>query len=155
MIFPTGGGKKPEQRRAPTPSNDVDYLAEQARNKVVGDGGESLVVAHERKKLIDAQRPDLAELVEKMLDGTGYDVRSYDEDGEELHIEVKTTTGGINAPFFLSRNEWLYATDRKNPFIIYRLHNYNAELNTADFFIVDDAEVQLDPVPEVYKVYRK
>jgi|GEM_PF-4103730 len=155
VLFPAGGGKKPEQRRAPTPSNDVDYLAGQARNKAIGDGGESLVVAHERKKLIDTERPDLAELVEKMLDGTGYDVRSYDEDGVELHIEVKTTTSGINAPFFLSKNEWLYATDRQNPFIIYRLHNYNTELNTADFFIINNPEGQLDLVPEVYKVYRQ
>jgi hypothetical protein len=38
-------------------------------------------------------------------DGFGYDVLSFEPDGRERFIEVKTTAFGAMVPFFVTRNE--------------------------------------------------
>ena len=38
-------------------------------------------------------------------DGLGYDILSYETDGRERFVEVKTTGFGEMTPFFVSRNE--------------------------------------------------
>jgi hypothetical protein len=38
-------------------------------------------------------------------DGAGFDVLSFEPDGRERLIEVKTTNGTAATPFFLTRNE--------------------------------------------------
>ena len=38
-------------------------------------------------------------------DSAGYDVRSFNVDGTERHIEVKTTGGPATNAFFISPNE--------------------------------------------------
>lgn len=35
----------------------------------------------------------------------GYDILSYTNKGQELHIEVKTTPGTVDTPFYISKNE--------------------------------------------------
>ena len=40
-----------------------------------------------------------------MGDGLGYDIISFDENGEELYLEVKTTNADRTTPFFISQNE--------------------------------------------------
>jgi hypothetical protein len=61
----------------------------------IGLEGERYVYEHERRKLKRASRPDLAARVEMVsVSGSdwGYDIRSFEKDGTELHIEVKATT---------------------------------------------------------------
>ena len=54
-------------------------------------------------------RNDLAESVRWVSDldgdGAGYDIRSFEPDGSERLIEVKTTNGWDRTPFHISRNE--------------------------------------------------
>lgn len=107
---------------------DFALLAEAKRE--TGRRGEELIVAHERRRLLEAGRADLAARVEHVAvtqgDGLGYDVRSYDLEGRELLIEVKST-GGNDTSFFLSVNE--LETSRKNPetFRIYRVVNLDSD----------------------------
>jgi hypothetical protein len=42
-------------------------------------------------------------------DGAGFDIASFDPDGRERFIEVKTTNGAATTPFFLTRNEMAVA----------------------------------------------
>jgi len=50
----------------------------------------------------------LAERIEHIAltegDGIGYDIRSFERDGSDRFIEVKTTAYGKQTPFFVSRN---------------------------------------------------
>lgn len=45
-------------------------------------------------------------------DGAGFDVLSLDALGEERLMEVKTTNGAAQPPFFITRNEMAVATER-------------------------------------------
>lgn len=59
-------------------------------------------------------------------DGLGYDIRSFETDGRERFIEVKTTTFGERTPFFVSANEVRFAHDHPAQFKLYRLFDYRA-----------------------------
>lgn len=73
----------------------------------------------------------------------GYDILSLDEKGEELYIEVKTTTRSQedkNARmFFISNNEIDVFSNNKNKYKLYRVYNIE---NDATFEILDLNKVQ-------------
>lgn len=63
--------------------------------KLIGDIGEKYVYEREVRKLIAVNREDLAECVNADIakdHNNGYDILSYTETGEELHIEVLEAT---------------------------------------------------------------
>jgi hypothetical protein len=98
-------------------------------NRALGLAGEEHVYEHEQRKLFDAGRRDLARKVRWVSqadgDGLGYDVRSYEQDGRERWIEVKTTRGGNATPFYLTRNENEVAKERPDTFRLYRLYDFS------------------------------
>lgn len=122
---------------------DRDYLNEHEQRITIGTFGEELVLAYERKKLNDLKRSDLAKKVEKVKDGCGYDIRSYNKDGNEKHIEVKTSTNGINTTFEMSFNEWSYMKKFPDNYFIYRLFNYSLAENVAEFYILENPKDEL------------
>jgi hypothetical protein len=103
-----------------------DPMERDYRNRSLGKAGESFVVDLERRKLADADRPDLARRVRWIAaedgDGAGYDVLSFDAGGRARLIEVKTTNGSARTPFYLSRNEREVAIERPAEWRIYRVH---------------------------------
>ena len=54
-------------------------------------------------------------------DGLGFDVLSFDRDGTEKFIEVKTTKQGKHWPMLLSRNERDFSREEAPRFHLYRL----------------------------------
>ena len=91
--------------------------------------------------------------------GIGYDVRSFDENGNVKKIEVKTTNGPNTTEFILSENEVKVMRESKQnneKYCIYRLYNYDKQNNNADFYIIDgDVEKQLEMENYSYKVTLK
>jgi len=75
-------------------------------------------VRHEQATLRRAGREDLAEKVRWTSvqdgDGHGFDIASFETDGRERLIEVKTTNGWERTPFHISRNELAVATTRRD-----------------------------------------
>jgi hypothetical protein len=106
----------------------LDYARIEAANRHVGKLGEEFVVTLERQRLLDASRPDLAGLVncvsETIGDGLGYDVASFETDGCQRYIEVKTTRYGKETPFFLTANELRFSQDHSDQCDLYRVFNY-------------------------------
>lgn len=104
-----GVGRKPRSADVKRLIRDFDPAARDAQNRVIGDAGEERVLAYEIARLQQAGRSDLAREVQwtsRILgDGAGYDIRSFNLRDEERFIEVKSTSGAITAPFYLSRNE--------------------------------------------------
>jgi hypothetical protein len=96
------------------------------RNRQLGRAGEKFVVDLERHRLSAAGRSDLAREVRWTAmedgDGAGFDVASFDPDGRDRLIEVKTTNGAARTPFFLTRNEIAVAGERSEHWHLYRLH---------------------------------
>ena len=105
-----------------------DYLILAKENSVLGESGEAFVVHLERRRLTTVNRADLALRVEHVArtvgDGLGYDVLSFQEDGSELHIEVKTTRYGAGTPFFVSSREEAYSRESPETFCLYRVYNW-------------------------------
>jgi hypothetical protein len=122
---------------------EKDYLAEHQERILIGTAGEELVIAYEKSYLKSKGKIELAERVDKMKDGVGYDILSFFEDGTEKHIEVKTTIGNIDKPFDISLNEWMFMRKHPNGYFIYRLFNYSEKENIAEFYILDNPKEQL------------
>jgi hypothetical protein len=106
-----------------------------ARNRVLGLAGEELVLEAERHRLKSAGRPDLADKVIHVSlvegDGAGYDIRSFDEEGEERHLEVKTTRSGIASGFFLSPNEIAFSDAHPTTFVLIRVFDYDPDTKSG------------------------
>lgn len=134
---------------------DLDFIEKNIEDKSLGDAGEDIVKNHEINILKNKGLFDLASKVSIRKDGEGYDVLSFNENGQEKFIEVKTTRGDEKTPFFLSINEKLFYENNRGKYCIYRLYNYNDERNTADFFEVSSLEENLLFQPMSFKVYVK
>lgn len=123
----------------------VDYVLRDQRNRTLGRKGEYVVAAYERKTLTDAGRSDLAnrvEIVSETLgDGLGFDVRSFDVFGAEKHIEVKTTSGPANTPFFMTGAEREYASRCSVRYFIYRVFGFDAAPSEVFFFSISDDQL--------------
>ena len=93
--------------------------------------GEERVLAHERANLVAAGRTDLAERIRWVShldgDGAGYDILSFEKDGRNRLIEVKTTNGWERTPFHISRNELNVAEARRDDWHLVRLWNFARE----------------------------
>lgn len=85
--------------------------------------GEQYVLETERKRLRKLGREDLASLVEwtsQISVNHGYDIHSFEEDGEDRLIEVKSTSG-TGKSFDISINEWETAKEYGVKYHIYRV----------------------------------
>lgn len=105
-----------------------DYLEREARNRSLGMAGEDFAVQFERWRLAKIGVGQLAERVEHVSetkgDGLGYDILSFESDGTQRFIEVKTTAFGERTPFFVSANEVRFAQKEPERFRLYRLFNF-------------------------------
>jgi hypothetical protein len=106
----------------------IDYLRREAENRSVGFGGESMVVEHERRRLSSLGCDTLASRVEHVSstkgDGLGYDVLSFQRDGGEFFIEVKTTQLGPLTPFYISDNELTFSSEERERYSLYRVYDF-------------------------------
>jgi hypothetical protein len=94
----------------------------------LGDAGEEWVVGLEREQLARTGRSDLADRVawvaRDLGDGAGYDVGSFFPDGRERLIEVKTTNYSARTPFYITRWEVEFSSQRPEAFSLYRVHGF-------------------------------
>ena len=118
-----------------------DYLLKEKVNKEIGNIGEKLVLKHEIKRLEVLGKTALANSVEHISltegDGTGYDIKSFNEDGSIRYIEVKTTKSGLNTDFYMSANEIDFSRENSENYFIYRVYDLDLKLKpiSADLYI--------------------
>lgn len=124
-----------------------DVAERDARNSALGRAGEERVLAHERASLRAAGRTDLSERIRWVShldgDGAGYDILSFDTDGSDRLIEVKTTNGWERTPFHISRNELAVAEARCDAWRVVRLWNFAREPRAFELRPPLDAHVSL------------
>jgi Domain of unknown function (DUF3883) len=113
-------------------------LGDELRNRIqragererIGLLGEQFVYEQEKTKLASAARPDLASKVSMVSaeSGFGFDILSFTPSGQELHIEVKTTTRSQNYDdvFWLSDYEKQIA-EQDEQWTIYRVWSIDTE----------------------------
>tara|TARA_R110000823_G_scaffold38655_4_gene103949 strand:+ start:8075 stop:9331 length:1257 start_codon:yes stop_codon:yes gene_type:complete len=100
-------------------NSNPDYQAEAREMKQLGDRGEKIALEMEKQRLESIGRGDLIPFVKKAeYDYLGYDIESFEKNGDQRFIEVKTTRAKAgNARFFLSQNELDKAQELENYFI--------------------------------------
>lgn len=127
-----------------------DYLEREAQNRSLGLAGEEFVIKFEHWRLLELGKHRLADKVEHVSqskgDGLGYDVLSFESDGKERLIEVKTTTFGRDTPFFVSRGELALSHGAKDQFHLYRLFEFRKSPRLFDLPGSLDQHCLLDPV---------
>jgi len=149
-------GPPPTQNSAPPPdeleqmtaiARKCNVAERDARNRALGRAGEERVLAHERASLLAAGRTDLAERIRWVShvdgDGAGYDILSFETNGSDRLIEVKTTNGWERTPFHITRNEWAVAEDRGSDWRLVRLWNFARDPKAFELRPPLDAHVSL------------
>jgi hypothetical protein len=133
-------GPPPTHSNAPPPieleqmmavARKFDVAERDARNRELGRAGEERVLAHERATLTGVGRPDLANRVRWIAhldgDGAGYDIHSFELDGRDRLIEVKTTRGWERRPVHISRRELEVSEARRDHWRLVRLWSCSRE----------------------------
>lgn len=107
----------------------------------IGNAGESIAIHHEKTRLINLQREDLAKKVVKVPEAlaAGYDLNSYEGISEiKRLVEVKTTISKNKLSvqrFSMTPTEWGAAESFKDRYFIYRLMISD---NDVSLFIIQD-----------------
>ena len=139
---PEWQGNKPAIKR--------DYLEREALNQSLGLAGEEFVVQFEHWRLNALGQSTLADRVEHVAqskgDGLGFDVLSFEPDGRERFIEVKTTAFGKDTPFFVSKNELTFSRVATQQFHLYRLFEFRKQPRLFDLVGEISDHCLLDPV---------
>ncbi len=127
-----------------------DYIEREARNISLGKAGEEFALNFEHFRLHQLGQKKLAEKVEHVSatkgDGLGYDILSFDSDGRERYIEVKTTAFSKETPFFISRGEIQFAKDHKEQFHLYRLFEFRKDPKLFDLPGTVESHCLVNPV---------
>ncbi|WP_349628432.1 DUF3883 domain-containing protein [Bradyrhizobium liaoningense] len=129
-----------------------DPAERDARNRQLGKAGEKFVMDFERDRLRRSGREDLANDVRWVSDldgdGYGYDIRSFETDGQERLLEIKTTCGHERTACWLTRREVDVAAERSDSYRIRRVFHFR---NRAQMFeIAPPLEHALCMTPNTY-----
>lgn len=136
-------------------ADEIDWALRDKRNRELGEYGEALVIRHEKDRLAKAGRQDLADRVEHvaLVDSrAGYDIRSFEVDGTEIFIEVKTTAGPKTSAFFISANELRASIRHGDAFRLYRIFGAGQDPERVGFYVLKgDVTNVLELTPTTYR----
>jgi hypothetical protein len=106
----------------------IDFLAREQRNHSLAWAGELFVIQYEVARLREAGAGVYADAIEHVAAeqgaGGGFDIHSYDADGRDRYIKVKTTRYRRETPFFVTANEIAMAATHREHFWLYRVFDF-------------------------------
>lgn len=128
--------KYARERSVPRRGQFVNWLEREAANHSLGAQGELLVLEFEDARLRAGGRKVLAERIEHISktegDGVGYDIKSFDMDGRERYIEVKTTRYSKYSPFYASAGEVNASEELSAHYHLYRVFSFSTSPGLFD-----------------------
>jgi hypothetical protein len=134
----------------------IDYLAREARNADLGGKGETFVFRYEQARLLHEGRSDLAKGIVHVSreegDGAGFDIKSYEANGTDRFIEVKTTTYGKETPFYLTRNEVDCSNEYDSRYHLYRVFRFRKDPKLFTLAGQLQRVCRLDPITYLARV---
>ncbi len=152
-LVPTPKETIDSKKRSFKPFKNIDFVKNEIENKRLGFLGELFVIQNEKKILVENGRSDLADLVEHSSevhgDGLGYDIMSFELNGNKKFIEVKTTRSEINRPFYLTKNEIEFSKLNSSNYYLYRLFDFDTNINVGKFYQIKGdlyKELELDAI---------
>ncbi len=129
-----------------------DYAEREKRNKIIGILGELFILQYEMQRCQKRPSKLVTHVSKSIGDGLGYDIMSYDNEGNKKYIEVKTTKGDLNTPFYITRNELEKSKIEKDSYYLYRVFNFDEKNNTADLKIIQGDLTEYCSLPTQFKV---
>jgi hypothetical protein len=134
--------------RKSAPSVAPNYLLREARNASLGAAGEEFVVNFERARMISGGQERLAAGIEQVSrtrgDHEGFDVLSFESNGRERLIEVKTTAFGPLTPFYVSQNQVRRSQEDAERYQVYRVFRFRKDPHLFSLAGAIDQNVTLE-----------
>jgi hypothetical protein len=155
---------RPEKKKRKTVSSRSPKRRRSKESLKVGNAGEKAVFKHEKEKLIKAGLTSLADkVVHEAAEGNtpGWDITSFDKDGEKIYIEVKSSTGKIITSVDITDNEWKAASDNRDKYFLYLVTNALAttsppiEILRNPWHYVDKGDLEIRPIVHELSLRRK
>lgn len=107
----------------------IDWSKKRERDADLGNMGEEFVYEYEKERVFNFDPSSVSRVLHLSVqqgDGLGYDISSVNDDGTTRRIEVKTTSGLLNTPFYMSKNEKLFfETYKDDGAYIYRVYEFD------------------------------
>jgi hypothetical protein len=146
-------GTAKKQAVSKVKSKEIDYLQREIINRSLGFSGELAVMFYEANKLKKLGIKKAVKHISKELGNLqGYDVLSYDENGKEIFIEVKTTRLPNSHAFFITRNELEFSKNNNDKYFLYRIFDFNPKTLEGKFYILKgDVESNSILTPVIYE----
>lgn len=137
------------REKAPYIPRVANYPEIDASNRTLGVEGERWVLGFEQRRLFRHGRSDLAPRIEWTAhdkgDGFGFDIRSFEPDGQEILIEVKTTKMGLRWPFIVTRNELHVSRRERESYRVYRVFRFGRDVGVFKLAGAIDESCSLEP----------
>lgn len=147
---PTKKVEKPAEAKKASGKKKTDYQKKQKENDETGQLGELFALEFEKWRLME--HPGYLEKIEHVSledDTLGYDIVSFEEDGSERLVEVKSTLSGLDTRFFMSANELECAKANPKNYVILRVANLSSKPVCCELRPPFDS---LNIIPESYIV---
>ncbi len=122
-------------KKSKTSIQKRNYLSEQIYKTELGLVGELYVAKYEE------DNGYIIEHISIFDDSAGYDIKST-KNNTIKYIEVKTTTAGLESPFFMSKNELDFMKQNESAYKIYRVYNLNYSKKQADLKILTASDLE-------------
>ncbi|MDX1453887.1 MAG: DUF3883 domain-containing protein [Gammaproteobacteria bacterium] len=141
---PEASGFRPRKLEGwqPAAVADVDFRLREHRATQLSSAGERFVLAFERARLRELGLKDKAKGVmwqtQTFGESFGYDILSFNDDGSDRLICVKTTNYGPYFPFTLLQREIELAESHPENFYLYRVFQFS---RGARLFILNGREM--------------
>ena len=131
----------------------TDCAARDEQNRKLGRAGEQWALEYEQHRLLQEGLAELFSRVDwvsdRLGDGAGYDILSFDSASKSRYIEVKTTNGAYASSFIISRNELDFSREVEDAFYLYRLFQFRDA--PSMYVLRDDVSKQLHLEPVDYR----
>ena len=163
LVLPAEEIKKRRMRKKKYIARKVDFERIHEENTLLGELGEYFALEWERTRLNDLETSidvlnEVIHVSKQYGDGSGYDILSKkDAGGSVLYIEVKTTKGGADVPFFMSKNEKSFMEEYSENAVIYRVYDFDYSNKCGKVLKITHEELERDYCfePTTFKVMRK
>lgn len=128
----------------------IDYAKLHEGLETIGKLGEKYVLEYEKEYLQGTDYQDKVSMMPSYNHENGFDILSYERDGRPVMIEVKTTTGPQETPFYVTERERQTAEKAKAEGRLYRFYRVSnimamdrndIQLKKYDELLEDDFEV--------------
>jgi len=133
----------------------ADYIEKHKSDIDIGMAGENFILEYERECVRKYNLPEDKKVMwisKDVGDGLGYDILSYDSQGNEIYIEVKTTPGNEKSSFYITANELLKSEQEKERYYLYRVFNFDMKKQQGELSVRRGSLKDLCIMPKVYKV---